>query len=62
MHAVFCFVLCVCVFLMDKRRKNHFLISQIYTIVFLTIIFAALVIVQAVGALDRCQLTKTGGS
>lgn len=69
MHTVFlfCFCVCVCVcvwvFVMDKRRKkNHFLISQIYTIVLLTIIFAALVIVRAVGALDRCQLTKTGGS
>lgn len=50
-------------FLMDKRRKkNHFLISQIYTIVFLTIIVAAFVTVRAVGALDRCRLAKTGGS
>lgn len=55
MHAFF--------FLMDKRRKkNHFLISQIYTIVFLTIIVAAFVTVRAVGALDRCRLAKTGGS
>lgn len=29
---------------------------------FLTIIFAALVTVRTVGALDRCQLVKTGGS
>lgn len=49
-------------FLMDKRRKNHFLISQIYTVVFLTITFAALVTVRTVGDLDRCQLAKTGGS
>lgn len=41
-----------------KEEKNHVLISQIYAIVFLTIIFAALVTAWAVGVLTGVSLQK----